>query len=158
MAADHSIVLTTCEPASYLDAYRFMKNSLSLKLNRLLSPESRYDMRKDPELVRLIAESTMAADGNNVENIDELLGRVKRQLPHRLELVNRAVTSFAPFLVINKSLFNAEARQFVERLQDVARRRCSIWAKYVGNITYQKEIAASARNMVPVVARYPDGP
>jgi len=128
MAADHSIVLTTCEPASYLDAYRFMKNSLYLKLNRLFSPESRYDMRKDPELVRLIAESTMA------------------------------VTSFAPFLVINKSLFNAEARQLVERLQDVARRRCSIWAKYVGNITYQKEIAASARNMVPVVARYPDGP
>ena len=158
MAADHSIVLTTCEPASYLDAYRFMKNSLYLKLNRLFCPESRYDMRKDPELVRLIAESTMAADGNNVENIDELLGRVKRQLPHRLELVNRAVTSFAPFLVINKSLFNAEARQLVERLQDVARRRCSIWAKYVGNITYQKEIAASARNMVPVVARYPDGP
>ncbi len=128
MAADHSIVLTTCEPASYLDAYRFMKNALYLKLNRLFSLESRYDMRKDPELVRLIAESTMA------------------------------VTSFAPFLVINKSLFNAEARQLVERLQDVARRRCSIWAKYVGNITYQKEIAASARNMVPVVARYPDGP
>ena len=128
MAADHSIVLTTCEPASYLDAYRFMKISLYLKLNRLFGPESRYDMRKDSELVRLIAESTMG------------------------------VTSFAPFLVINKSLFNAEARQLVERLQDVARRRCSIWAKYVGNITYQKEIEASAKSMAPVAALHPDGP
>lgn len=158
LAADHGIVLTTCEPASYLDAYRFIKISLYRKLNRIFGPESRYDEQKDHELVRLISESTMAADGNNIKDIDELLSRVKKQLPHHLGLIHEAVTSFTPYLIINKSPFNSEARQLVERLQGVARRRCSIWTKYLGNITYQKEIESCTKNMVPVVARYPDGP
>lgn len=158
LAADHGIVLTTCEPASYLDAYRFMKISLYRKLNRLFGPESKYDEQKDHVLVRLITESTMAADGNNVKSIDELLGRVSKLVPHHLELVNKAVASFAPYLVINKSPFNSETKQLIRRLQDVARRRCSIWAKYLGNITYQREIEVCVKNMVPVVSRYPDGP
>ena len=124
MAADHSIVLTTCEPASYLDAYRFMKISLYLKLNRLFSPESRYDMRKDPELVRLIAESTMAADGNNVENIDELLGRVKRQLPHRLGLVNRAVTSFEHGDMLSWNIFTLSSQVRLMSLANSVTVRC----------------------------------
>jgi flagellar biosynthesis protein FlhG len=158
LAADHGIVLTTCEPASYLDAYRFMKIALYRKLNRLFGPESRYDEEKDQALVRLISEATMAADGNNIQNIDALLGRVKKHLPHHLGLVHNAVTSFTPYLVINKSPADKEARLLVERLQEVSRRRCSIWVKYLGNISYQPEIESSAKNLVPVVSRYPDGP
>jgi flagellar biosynthesis protein FlhG len=136
LAADHGIVLTTCEPASYLDAYRFIKIALYRKLNRLFGPESKYDEAKDQALVRMISEATMAADGKNVQNIDELLGRVKKQLPHHLDLLHRAVTSFKPKLVINKSPADAEAGQLVERLQEVSRRRCSVWVKYLGNISY----------------------
>ena len=157
LAADHGIVLTTCEPASYLDAYRFIKIALYRKLNRVFGPESMHDGEKDQALVRLISEATMAADGNNVQNIDELLGRVKKQLPHRLGLVHKAITSFTPNLVINKSAADAEAVQLVERLQEVSRRRCSVWVKYLGNISYQPEIERSAKNLVPVVSRYPDG-
>ena len=41
IAADHGIVLTTCDPASYLDAYNFIKVALFRKLNRIFGPESR---------------------------------------------------------------------------------------------------------------------
>jgi flagellar biosynthesis protein FlhG len=42
LAADQGLVLTTCEPASYLDAYGFIKMSLHRKLIRLFGPESAY--------------------------------------------------------------------------------------------------------------------
>ena len=54
LLADHGIVMTTCDPASYLDAYNFIKTALYRKLNRLFGPESKYKAQKDQALEQFI--------------------------------------------------------------------------------------------------------
>lgn len=54
LAADYGIVMTTCDPASYLDAYNFIKVALYRKLNRLFGPESTLTNRKDTDFQQLI--------------------------------------------------------------------------------------------------------
>jgi flagellar biosynthesis protein FlhG len=58
LAADHGFVMTTCEPASYLDAYNFIKMALLRKLNRIFGPESDFRHQRDPELENIIKAAT----------------------------------------------------------------------------------------------------
>jgi flagellar biosynthesis protein FlhG len=56
LAADQGLVLTTCDPASYLDAYGFIKMSLHRKLTRLFGPESAYRNIRDRDVEGIINE------------------------------------------------------------------------------------------------------
>lgn len=157
LAADHGIVMTTCDPASYLDAYNFIKVALYRRLNRLFGSESTFSGRKDSDLERLIYEATMPTDGSNVESMEELMERVRKQQPQSLPLVNEAISTFNPYLIVNRVTHNSNAIQIVERIQEVSRRMLSIDVRYLGSLPYQSEIESSARDLVPIVARYPKG-
>jgi len=157
LAADHGIVITTCDPASYLDAYNFIKVALYRRLNRLFGSESTFSGRKDSDLEQLIYEATMPTDGSNAESMKELLERVRKQQPQSLPLVNEAISSFNPHLILNRVTPNSNVTQIVERIQEVSRKMLSIDVRYLGSLPYQSEIELSARDLVPIVARYPKG-
>ncbi len=59
LQADHGIVVTTRDSASYIGAYHFLKAAMYRKLNRLTGMESRSGEDKNSELERYIRESTM---------------------------------------------------------------------------------------------------
>jgi len=155
LAADYAIVMTTCDPASYLDAYNFIKVALYRKLNRLFGLESAFSDRKDSDLERLIYEATMSTNGSNVESIEELMERVRKQQPQNLPLVSEAISTFNPYLIVNRVSHNSNAIQIVKRIQQVSRERLSIDVTYLGSLPYQSEIESSARDLVPIVAKYP---
>jgi flagellar biosynthesis protein FlhG len=157
LAADQGIVMTTLEPASYLDAYSFIKVALYRKLNRLFGPESKFRTQKDRGLQRLIYEDTTSSKGSSVKNIEELLQRVKEQQPQSLSLVIEAISSFNPHLILNRVTHNSNVTQVVERIQEVSRKMLSIRIGYLGSLPYQSEIESSAMDLVPIVARYPEG-
>lgn len=157
LAADHGIVMTTCDPASYLDAYNFIKVALYRRLNRLFGSESTFSGRKDSDLERLIYEATMPTDGSNVESMEELMERVRKQQPQSLPLVNETISSFNPHLIVNRVTPNSNVTQVVKRIQEVSRKMLSISVGYLGSLPYQSEIELSARDLVPIVARYPKG-
>ena len=157
LAADHGIVMTTCDPASYLDAYNFIKVALYRKLNRLFGLESTFNDRKDRDLERLIHEATMSTNGSNVGSIEELMERVKRRRSQGLPLVSQTISAFNPYLIFNKVTHNSSVIQIVDRIQEVSRKKLSIDVKYLGNLSYQTEIESSAMDLVPVVAKYPKG-
>ncbi len=157
LAADMCIVMTTCDPASYLDAYSFIKVALYRKLNRLFGPESTYSGEEDPFLKKIIYDGTMSENNSHVKDIDELLRRVKNIHPSSIATINKAISDFNPQVIVNKVTDDKVAMQPVNRIQEVSRKKLSIDVGHLCSIPFQNEIEISARTLVPLVYRAPNG-
>ena len=157
IAADHGIVLTTCDPASYLDAYNFIKVALFRKLNRIFGPESELREHKDSELLGLIKEATMSNNGNRGKVIRDLIERVKSQLPEKMPLIEHVLETFRPGLVVNMISENDHVSEVVHRVQDVSQKMLTIAVDYLGSIDYQSDIKRSAQDLIPAISRDPKG-
>jgi flagellar biosynthesis protein FlhG len=157
LAADQGIVMTSCDPASYLDAYSFIKTALYRKLNRIFGSESRHPAPKDPALQKIIQEATMSKNGSKVKTVRELTERIKRTQPGSLRVVTEAISSYRPGLVMNKVTRDSNEREIVKRIQEASRKMLSIGVRHLGNFPYRQEIEFSARDLVPIVATHPKG-
>jgi flagellar biosynthesis protein FlhG len=156
LLADHGIVMTTCDPASYVDAYSFIKTALYRKLNRLFGPESAYADYKDNDLEQLIRKVTMPSNGSKLVKLENLFELVKSEMPRSLPVLSEAVLSFNPNLIVNRVPPDYNVSQIVDRIRDVATRMLSINVRFIGSINYHPEIELSARNLVPIVSKSPD--
>jgi flagellar biosynthesis protein FlhG len=157
LLADYGIAMTTCDPASYLDVYNFIKIALYRKLNRLFGPESKYKGHKDHDLEKLIVEATMTTNGSKVAKIDDLVKRVKRQSPRSLSVLNEAISAFRPYLIVNRIPSNFNESQIIRRIQEVSSQMLSIEVRYLESFSYHPEVELSARRLVPIVAESADG-
>jgi len=157
LAADIGLVLTTCDPASYLDAYRFIKVALYRKLSRLFGPESVFSSRKNGDLSSLIHDAILSPNGSTVKNIMELIERVKNEQPFNLPFITEVLVSFSPFLVINKVTTSKDAIQIAHHIKTVSKKMLSIDVVHLGNLSYQSKIEQSARTLIPDVAINPNG-
>ncbi len=157
LAADVGIVMGTCDPAAYLEAYNFIKIALYRKLNRLYGEESDLRLEKDPELAGLIGLLTSNGTGERIANIHELRNRVREQQPRNLFLINQVMRSFKPRLVLNMVEDGCGTEPVVWRIQEVAEKMLCTEVKFAGSLPYEKDIKRSARDLIPVFARSPHG-
>ncbi|MFC1869216.1 AAA family ATPase [Thermodesulfobacteriota bacterium] len=157
IAADHRIVMTSCDPASYLDAYNFIKTALYRKLSRLFGPESEYRHLKNNLLEDLISESILSSNGSKVKTIKELIQRVKTYQSQNLRLIKDVLSSFSPNLIVNRVEQNFKEDIIVKRIQSVSKKSLSIDVRYLGSIPYLREIELSTRDLVPIVTKNPQG-
>jgi flagellar biosynthesis protein FlhG len=157
LAADQGLVLTTCDPTSYLEAYHFIKVCLFRKLNRFFSGESNPGIEKNVLLKGLVEGLTLSRNGTGMKTIDQLMERIRREQPPHQLLIKGIVTNFHPFLVVNMKESESDALNVVKRIQEVAQKMLSINVGYLGSVPFQPEIKLSARDLVPVVARSPKG-
>ena len=157
LLADYAIVLTTPESASYIGSYHFIKAALYRKLHRLFGPESKF--RDDPEkiLEKLIRNLMLSPDGPQVKSISELIDVVRAHQPMNLSTLMKAISDFHPYLVVNKATNEIEATQVAMRIQDVSKRWLSKEVAYLGSMSEQMEVKRSAKYLIPVVAKYPQG-
>ena len=149
--------MTTREPASYLDAYRFIKVSLYRKLNRLWGVESEYKKLKNQKLTQLIYEATMLSNGSQVRNIDELMEKIAACSPRNLPLVRKVISNFNPRLVINKVPASVTTGPIADHIKDVSKKSLSLDVQHIGDISYQPEIENSTMELIPVISKYPNG-
>lgn len=156
LAADCGIVMTTCDPSSYLDAYNFIKVSLFRKLNRMFGPEASPRPEKDPVFQKLIAEATTSKNGRRVTTISQLLSRIKEEQPGYLGRVNTLLEAYRPLLVINMAEADANTTDVAQRITEVSRKMLSVQVEYLGAFPYQDEIKRSARELVPAVVKFPE--
>jgi flagellar biosynthesis protein FlhG len=158
LAADHGFVLTTCEPASYLDAYNFIKMALLRKLNRIFGPESDFRHQRDPELENIIKAAT--SPGTDIRG--NFFSRLKEQIaqghPQHLDLMEKVMDSFQISLIVNMIADTPSVVEVVERIQEVSQKLLGLHVNHLGSIHYYEEIKNSAADLVPVVTRYPNGP
>jgi flagellar biosynthesis protein FlhG len=158
LLADDGLVITTCDPAAYLDAYTFIKMALYRRLVRLFGPESEFRKFKDPALLTLIANFMNCDQTDKPRKISDLLDTVREQVPRRLDVVQTAVEQFKPRLVVNMAGNSEEAREVVHRMQKVSRRILSVDIKLAGTIMSDPRIARSAHDLKPEVHLNPYGP
>jgi flagellar biosynthesis protein FlhG len=153
LAADSHVVVTTCEPAAYLEAYNFIKVGLLRRLNRLFGEENSDGGKKNLDLQQLIHDATMSTNGAKAKNIPALLERVKIRHPDYLPLLQKAVESYQPCLVVNQVTDVQDVAPIVKRIQDVSRKMLAIRVRYLGILPYLEAVKKSTLDLVPEVAR-----
>jgi len=157
LAADTGIVLTTCDPTSYLDAYSFIKIALYRKLARIYGLESRYREKIAPELVPLFREFAKAAGIKNGNALNDLRHQIETKAPEFLPLLEKIVKDFSPYILINMVSEPSEAYALIERLKSVTQRMLSIQIRFLGGIPFDRDIQKSARDLSPEVSQHPCG-
>jgi len=157
LAADYGIIVTTCDPASYLEAYNFLKVALYRKLNRIFGAESAFRGKKDPELTDLINDFTYGAPQSKEMTIPDLLTVIDEKQPRNLSVVKETIGAYHPYIVANRVTNQCNVNEVVERIRLVAKKQLSVNVEYMGSIPYEEEIEMSVRELVPVVTKYPQG-
>jgi flagellar biosynthesis protein FlhG len=157
LAADYGIVVTTCDPASYLEAYHFIKVSLYRKLNRLFGSESSFPGKKDADLRDLVHEFTAFSNESRENTIGDLFALIKEKQNKYLSFIKDVVSSFHPLLLVNRVTDSCNVNEVVERITVVSKKMLSVKVDYIGGIPYQQEIESSVRELVPVIAKHPHG-
>jgi len=157
LLADYGLVMTTCDPAAYLDAYTFIKMALYRRLVRLFGPESIYRKFKDPALTGLIRDFVEPDQTESPQKISDLLNRISAHVPQRLYLVEAAIQQFQPHLVVNMADNQEEVQALVTRMQSVSQRILSIQVQLGGTIPTDPGIARSAHDLKPEVDLRPYG-
>ncbi len=157
LMADYAVVLTTPESASYIGSYHFLKAALYRKLHRLSGPESRIDGEEEKALERVIRDLTLSPAGPRVRSVEELIDHVRAHQPMNLSVLMKVLADFAPYLVVNKVSGELEAARVAARIQEVSRKWLSREVTYLGGISEHSDVGKSARDLIPVVTRYPRG-
>jgi flagellar biosynthesis protein FlhG len=156
LAADQGFVLTTCEPASYLDAYGFIKMSLHRKLSRLFGAESAYRKHRDIEVERLIKAYIYAGPSADSRHICDLLKQLEQEKPVHCNLIRDLLDGFRPAAVVTMFEDQDQVDELVSRLRKVSSKMLSIDLDYFGAVPFKRQIQQSAKELVPLVAKAPD--
>ena len=72
-------------------------------------------------------------------------------------MIRGIISTYHPYLVVNRVTDQCNVKDVVERIKAVSKKMLSVNVECVGSIPYQQEIEISVRELVPVVARYPQG-
>jgi flagellar biosynthesis protein FlhG len=151
------MVLTTCDPAAYLDAYTFIKMALYRRLARLFGAESVYRRFKDERLQNIIRWFVGPSDARSPRYVTDLLNRISLHAPEGRELVERAVADFQPRLIVNMVQSKREVGDLIQRMQTVSQRMLSVPIECAAKLAVDPDIARSTHDLIPEVARHPDG-
>jgi len=155
LAADMGLVLTSCEPASYVSAYNFIKIAFQRKLNRIAGAESEFRKQADSDLRDLIQDVIATSNQNGGNFLTSLNQRVKQELPEHERLLTEVVASFKPRLVVNMVDEGVNADAVVRRIQEVAEKMLSVQVTHLGSVPFASEVKNSALDLVPLAAKYP---
>ncbi len=157
LLADSQLVMTTCDPAAYLDAYTFIKLALYRQLARLFGAESKYRKFKDDELLGVIHRFVAPDQRHPPGRIADLMAQIRDQFPQRHYLVEDTLRRFQPKLVVNLADIQEEVRQVVTRMQRVVEKMLSFRLELAGSIFSDRNIARSTRDLKPEVELHPSG-
>ncbi len=155
LAADAGVVMTTCEPASYLDAYNFIKVAIYRKLNRIFGSESNNEFEANPELKQIIKHATSSSHNTSVKNINELLDSLRTQQPQSVSFISDVLKNFSPHLIINRITSGTNIKPYSDRIRNVSKKMLTIDVKHTGSINYCPEFENSVKGLIPYSVSYP---
>ncbi len=160
LAADLQIILTTCDPASYLDAYNFIKMTLYRRLMRIFGPENQLDDRekhRNPALLAKIETFVNSGLSGASARIESLLEDISKHHSEHLNMVLEVLDRLRPHVVLNMVSDFTAAEQMAERFLKVSKRMLSLKLNYLGGIPYKEDIKQCTLDLVPHVVRHPKG-
>ncbi len=155
LAADAGVVMTTCEPASYLDAYNFIKVAIYRKLNRMFGSEFNNELKANPGLKKIVQNATSNTHNTSVQNITELLDLVRTQQPKNVSLISGLLKKYSPHLIINRIANGTNIMPYSDRIRNVSKKMLTIDVKHTGSIYYCPELENSVKGLIPYSVNYP---
>ena len=156
LAADAGVVMTTCDPASYLDAYNFIKVAIYRKLNRIFGSEFKNELKANPELKKIIRNATSNSQNASVKNINELLDLLRTQQPESVPFISDILKKYTPHLIINRIASGTNVKPYIDRIRDVANKMLTINVRHTGSINYCPEFENSVKSLIPYSVVYPE--
>lgn len=156
LAADQGVVLTTCEPASYLDAYGFIKMALHRRLTRLFAVESDFRPMRDFGIEQAIKDFIAAGRNGHARRMDELVARLA-PAPTYERLLQQVLDGFQPGIVVTMVNPRDQVDDLVLRLGRVSRKMLSIDLRHLGGVPFEQRIQQSAKELIPGMAKSPEG-
>jgi len=154
-SADASVVMTTCNPAAYMQASLFVKAALFRRLTRIFSAGSPFVERRDENLENAILEEINA--GGRKKRIWRLVKRVSTEQPENLDLLREIIESYHPCLVMNDVTDRRYAEQIREHIMKACKKILFLNLHYAGAVRHHTGIAKSAITSTPVTALHPKG-
>ncbi len=146
LAADKKIILTTPEPTSIENAYRFIKFAFYRMLrSSTASPHARQ-----------IVEQAM--DGRHVSGIRsprDMLAEVKRLSPHEGADLQSRMEAFRIAIVVNQVRVKSEA-DIGKSMQLVCERYFGMTVDYMGSLPYDSYVWQSIRKRIPFLIDAPN--
>jgi flagellar biosynthesis protein FlhG len=156
-SADYGIVVSTCDPAAYLEAINFTCAAFYRYLSRAFANESPWRLRKQTDLENLIHAMVNHDKLPGHRPMWQLVQKVKAEQPHNLQLLRDIVGGFNAHLAINAVSEGDAAREIAAHVCRASRKILFAKMNYLGHLASSEAIARSARSFVPVVRTDPDG-
>ncbi len=151
-AADLNIVMTTCEPASYLDAYNFIKVAFLRRLTRHYNSDKQLGQESCSKLNTIINNYINENNGP----VSKLMQVVKAEQPDAVNAFDKIIESYKPLLLINKADGTSAPYEVSRRIMAVAERMLSVCVETAKPIVFDKKIEESARELIPVITGHPE--
>jgi flagellar biosynthesis protein FlhG len=156
LAAHSRVILTTAEPAAYLEAYNLIKAGLFRGLQRLTT-EPPPGLRRNQAFADLIRAAASSNAGGQALTVSQTMERLALHHPRALPFVQGVLSAYRPKLLVNQANDEAQAHRIVRRIQEVAYKMLAIRVDCLGTLPYLEEISRSTRELIPAVVRNPQG-
>lgn len=159
LAADTGFVLTTCDPASYLDAYSFIKVSVYRRLLRLGGQESAPvpDALKGKIIHQTIFNALSPEGMSPVKRISELADRIKDIDSMSYYAFQHLLEKMTFHLVINRVTESCDTIAVIDKIHEVAQKQLSVSVVCKGILPFCPSVEQSARELVPEIIKSPNG-
>ncbi len=141
LLGDLQLAVTTTDPASVVDVYRFIKLAA---IRKALSPFLQRE---------LITASIATQD---FSSIAQVFNTVKQIDAERLVLAQQAIADFKPCLIMNRLAVNRRINPQI--LQTLLREYTGRDLTILGSIPEDEAVETSVRNFLPVVMHAPKSP
>ncbi len=141
LLGDIQLAVTTTDPASVVDVYRFIKLAA---IRKALSPFLQRE---------LITASIATQD---FSSIAQVFNAVKQVDPDRLVLAQQAIADFKPCLIMNRLAINRRINPQI--LQTLLKEYTGRDLTILGSIPEDEAVEISVRNFLPVVVHAPKSP
>lgn len=146
LLADHKIVVTTPEPTSIENAYRFVKSSF-YRMLRGATPS--------PYVRQLIEQAMDLKNGRGIRTPKDLLAEVRRLSPAEGLELQQKMSGFHISLIVNQVRVKSEA-EIGKSVQMVCEKYFGMGVDYLGYVPYDNSVWQAIRRRVPFLIDSPN--
>ncbi len=138
--SDEGIIVLVPEPAAIQNAYIFLKSFVYRRLERTFAD--------NPDIARLIKESTVAKGRERANTFPDLCERIARVDRGVAQKALSEIKRYSPKLILNMAVSEGDLRA-VELFVNASKTFLSMDVEFVGALYSNREIKNSARRMKP---------
>lgn len=146
LLADHKIVVTTPEPTSIENAYRFIKSSF-YRMLRAATPS--------PYIRQLIEQAMDLKNARGLRTPKDLLTEVRRLSPSEGAELQQKMAAFHISLIVNQVRVKSEA-DIGKSVQMVCEKYFGMGVDYLGYLPYDNSVWQAIRRRVPFLIDAPN--